>query len=66
MVTVVLCGECELIDSPLISDVTIVGFSSRFDFDSIFYKEFDVDLILILLGPQVFGVALSVIGFADI
>jgi len=29
------------------SDVTILVFSSRFDFDSIFYKEFDVNSILI-------------------
>jgi len=30
-----------------ISDVTILVFSSRFDFNSIFYKEFNVDSILI-------------------
>jgi len=29
------------------SDVTILVFSSRFDFDSIFYKEFDVNSISI-------------------
>ena len=36
----------ELISEPS-SDVTILVFSSRFDFDSIFYKEFDVNPISI-------------------
>jgi len=49
------------------SDVSIVVFCSRCDFDAIFYKQFNFDFFAPIFGVEDINFfALSVIGYAEI